>query len=143
MLCFFSLIPSCLHSLLTIPSSLIPSLSSAPPPLSSPFLFPLWEMSCQSFQFILTTYSMACQMKITGYILAHSRPCPCVCSYCMCLFPPPPTANSPLLPAPGYSRRLGSNGPEQNNGCLHGVAESFICLRPERVPLAFRLTRRP
>lgn len=60
-------------------------------------------MSWQSFQFILTTYSPACQKKITVH--ACSQTFFCVCSYCMCLFSLPHIAKNPLLPTPSYSRR--------------------------------------
>lgn len=60
-------------------------------------------MSWQSFQFILTTYSPACQKKITVHTCSQTFFC--VCSYCMCLFSLPHIAKSPLLPTPSYSRR--------------------------------------
>lgn len=41
----------------------------------------------------------------------------------------------PTSPQTGYWGKQKSNGPEQNNGCLCGVVESFICLKPEHLPL--------
>lgn len=79
----------------------------------------------------LVTYSLSCQKEI----MVYARSCLCMCSYWTCLF-----STAHPVPSPSFSSREGSNGPEQNNGCLR---ESFICLRPERVPLAFHLTRQP
>ncbi len=133
-------------------------LSSNPPFVSHPRLVPFllfsslffpslcgkWIVSHSSLFWRLILQLVRGKLQRTyTHIHTHIHSRPCVCSYRMCLFSLPPTANSPPLPTPSHSRREKSNGPEQNNGRLHGVVESFICLRPERVPLAFRLTRRP
>lgn len=43
-------------------------------------------MSCQSLQFILTTYSPACQEKITTYIHALTLSSLCVCARTVCVY---------------------------------------------------------
>lgn len=107
-------------------------------PLFFLFFLPLWEMSFLSFQFILTTYSPACQRRKLhcAYMLTYVL-IVLICVYFHCH----PWLR--LLPTPTHSRRHGSNGPEPNNGRLLGGAESFICLKPGHLPLVFHLTHQP
>lgn len=130
-------------------SLLVPSIFR--PPLHLPSLFYLLSLSLLSPPSagnelsVITIYFDDLFSSLSGenYSL-HTLVLVCVCAYIVCVY----YNSHPRLiahPSP-YSATHGgeeSNGPEQNNGCLHAVVESFICLRPECVPLAFRLTRRP
>lgn len=69
------------------------------PSFISSLILPLWEIICQSLQFILTTHSRGCQRKITACIHADAR---CSGALACVYFHCHPWLKAPPLPTLGY-----------------------------------------